>query len=98
MLSDVAVGQFKRLADWAEKDRNVCEALKKVLKLTKGWELARDHAASAVCNDNQMRVFSSNGKWGVLFRCQQGNIAVNEPVGELPSTTATFSEAATAVL
>lgn len=82
-LDVTAVGQFKRLAQWAEQDRNVCEQLKKVLKLTKGWELARDHAAQAVENDNRMRVYTHDGRTGLLFKCQQGNIEASDPVGEL---------------
>ncbi len=78
------MGQFKRLALWAERDRGMCEQLKKVLKLTKGWELARDHALHAVSNDNQMRVYSSDGTVGLLYKCQQGNVDAENPVGEAP--------------
>ena len=43
-----AVGQFRELVQWAEEDRSRCESVKKVLKLTKGWDVARDHALTAV--------------------------------------------------
>ena len=39
------MGEFKQLATWAEGDPTRLEAVKKMLKLTKGWEEARDHAA-----------------------------------------------------
>jgi hypothetical protein len=75
------VGQFQRLARWAEEDKARCESLRKVLRLTRGWETARDHALHAVINDNQLRIFSGDGAVGLLFNCEQGRIDNENPVG-----------------
>lgn len=37
------VREFKALLEWAEEESTRCDITKKVLKLTKGWEEARDH-------------------------------------------------------
>lgn len=39
-----AVGEFKELVEWAELDAARCEAVKKMLKLSRSWEEAREHA------------------------------------------------------
>ena len=73
----------------AEKDPQLCETLKKVLKLTRGWEIARDHARTAVTSDNRMRVWcpqsSSQGsppQSGLLFKCNLGSVDLENPVGK----------------
>jgi hypothetical protein len=38
------VGKFKALVAWAEEDTNRCEAVKRMLKLSRSWEEAREHA------------------------------------------------------
>jgi hypothetical protein len=38
-----AVGEFKELVLWAEEEGRRCEGVKRMLKLTRGWEEARDH-------------------------------------------------------
>lgn len=38
-----AVSEFRMLIKWAEEDDDRCSSVKKILKLTKGWEEARDH-------------------------------------------------------
>ena len=87
-----AVGQFKELVEVAEQDPQLCETLKKVLKLTRGWEVARDHAMMAVSTDNQMRIWYANAAatagggpatdGGLLFKCHLGSVDLENPVGE----------------
>ncbi|KAK9825131.1 hypothetical protein WJX81_002021 [Elliptochloris bilobata] len=80
------VGQFREVVEAAEKDKPLCETLKKVLKLTKGWELARDHAMTAVGTDNQMRIWYSESpalEGGLLFKCALGSVDLENPVGLL---------------
>ena len=91
-LHVVAVGQFKELVEVAEQDPQLCETLKKVLKLTRGWEVARDHAMMAVSTDNQMRIWYANAaatagggaatEGGLLFKCHLGSVDLENPVGE----------------
>lgn len=38
------MGEFRDLVSWAEQDAPRCDAMKKMLKLTKGWEEAKEHA------------------------------------------------------
>ena len=38
-----AVGEFRQLVLWALEDDPRCERVKRMLKLAKGWEEARDH-------------------------------------------------------
>ncbi len=40
----IAVGEFRDLVVWAEADPRRCDSVRKMLKLTKGWEEAREHA------------------------------------------------------
>lgn len=89
MLFIAAVGQFKDIVEVAEKDPQLCETLKKVLKLTRGWEIARDHARTAVTSDNRMRVWCPQGsskglppQSGLLFKCNLGSVDLENPVGE----------------
>ena len=67
----------------AEKDPALCEKLKKVLKLTKGWDAARDHARTAVGTDNRMRIWYAQHPpgAGLLFRCAGGAVQLDEPMG-----------------
>ena len=50
-----AVSQFRELCEIADRDRSLTDTLKKVLKLSKGWETAREHVYKAVGTDNRMR-------------------------------------------
>ncbi|KAK9790768.1 hypothetical protein WJX73_001816 [Symbiochloris irregularis] len=79
------VGQFKDLIELADRDRVLCDTLKKVLKLTKGWDAAREHAMSAVGTDNQMRIWYQDDAMlgGLLFKCNLGCIDLDSPVGLL---------------
>lgn len=38
------VGEFRQLVTWVEKSAKRLDGMKKILKLTRGWEEARDHA------------------------------------------------------
>lgn len=85
----IAVGQFRDIVEVAEKDPQLCETLKKVLKLTRGWEIARDHARTAVSSDNRMRIWCpqsgsqvSPPQSGLLFKCHLGSVDMENPVGE----------------
>ena len=88
-----AVGQFRDVVEVAEKDPQLCETLKKVLKLTRGWEIARDHVRTAVASDNQMRIWTEPPTsaastpaegGGLLYKCHLGSVDLNHPVGDSP--------------
>ena len=52
-----------------------------------GWELARDHALTAVGTDNQMRIWYSDSpayEGGLLFKCALGSVDLDSPVGASP--------------
>ena len=52
--------------------------------LAQGWELARDHAMTAVGTDNQMRIWYSDSaalEGGLLFKCALGSVDLESPVG-----------------
>lgn len=79
-----AVGQFKALTEWAEQDKAVCETLKRVLKLTRGWDVARDHARMAVGTDSRMRLwYAADGQSGLLYKCNLGSVELDQPVGKV---------------
>ena len=62
--------------------------------LAQGWELARDHAMTAVGTDNQMRIWYSDNaalEGGLLFKCALGSVDLENPVGA--PTEAPMSEA-----
>ena len=63
MRSGRAVSQFRQLCEVADRDRSLTDTLKKVLKLSKGWETAREHVYKAVGTDNRMRC-------ALLLTCQ----------------------------
>ena len=56
-----AVGEFKQLATWAEQEGKRCDSVKKMLKLTKGWEEARDHALKV--GPLMMRQLQKSAPW-----------------------------------
>ena len=79
-----AVGQFRALTEWAEQDKAVCETLKRVLKLTRGWDVARDHARMAVGTDSRMRLwYAADGQSGLLYKCNLGSVELDQPVGKV---------------
>ena len=49
------MSQFRQLCEIADRDRSLTDTLKKVLKLSKGWETAREHVYKAVSTDSRMR-------------------------------------------
>ena len=52
-----------------------------MLKLTKGWDVARDHALMAVRTDNRMRSWSHDGRTGLLYKCGLGSVDLSTPIG-----------------
>jgi hypothetical protein len=72
------------MVNHAEDDRQLCEQLKKVLKLTKGWEEARDHARKAVPVDNNVRLWWINPEKtkALLFNCHEGTVKLDAALGE----------------
>lgn len=80
-----AVGQFRDLVETAERNKALRETLKQVLRLTKGWDIARDHVRRAVETDVQLRVYHPDGRTevGLVFKCGSFNVIdINRPVGE----------------
>ena len=60
-----AVGHFRELVEMAERNKPLRETLKQVLRLTKGWDVARDHVRRAVETDVQLRVYHPGARdWG----------------------------------
>lgn len=86
-----AVGEFRELCMWADKDRALCETLKKVLKLTKGWDAAKEHAMQAVTSDHQLRIWSAEPNSGLIFKCFMGVVDIEKPIGAaLPPSSITM--------
>ncbi|CAL8462805.1 g2338 [Coccomyxa elongata] len=77
------VGEFRELCMWADKDRALCETLKKVLKLTKGWDAAKEHAMQAVTSDHQLRIWSQEPNSGLIFKTLMGVVDIEKPCGVL---------------
>eukprot|EP00887_Chlorella_sp_A99_P000045 scaffold16.g45.t1 len=78
------VGQFQDLVEMAESNKALRETLKQVLRLTKGWDVARDHVRRAVETDVQLRVFNPGGRTdvGLVFKCGAFNVVeMHRPVG-----------------
>ena len=85
-----AVGQFRDLVEMAERNKPLRETLKQVLRLTKGWDIARDHVRRAVETDVQLRVFHPDGRIdvGLVFKCGAFNVVeMHRPVGLLRRKT-----------
>ena len=76
-----AVGEFRELCMWADKDRALCETLKKVLKLTKGWDAAKEHAMQAVTSDHLLRIWSQEPNSGLIFKTLMGVVDIEKPCG-----------------
>ena len=80
------VGEFKELVELAEGNRPLKETLKHVLRLTKMWDVARDHVRRAVITDQQLRVYHPDNRddVGLVYRCTSFNVIdINRPVGLL---------------
>ncbi len=80
------VGEFKELVELAESNRSLKETLKHVLRLTKMWDVARDHVRKAVSTDTQLRVYHPDNREdvGLVYRCISFNVIdINRPVGLL---------------
>ncbi|PRW58095.1 CSE family protein [Chlorella sorokiniana] len=83
------VGEFRQLAVWAQEDPSRLDQVKKMLKLTKGWEEARDHALIAVGADERLRAFFPDDSLaaGLLFRCKDANIGLEAPLAALEAAS-----------
>ncbi|KDD74522.1 hypothetical protein H632_c1256p0, partial [Helicosporidium sp. ATCC 50920] len=80
------VGQFRDLVELAEHNKPLRETLKQVLRLTKGWDVARDHVRKCVDTDGRLRVFHPDQRCelGLAFRCGAHNVVdLQRPVGLL---------------
>ena len=80
------VGQFRELVDTAERNKPLRETLKQVLRLTKMWDVARDHVRKAVHTDVQLRVYHPDNRddVGLVYKCASFNVVdINRPVGLL---------------
>lgn len=51
------VAEFRQLIDWAVQDKEITNKVKRILKLATGWDAAREHAATAVQDDNCLRAW-----------------------------------------
>lgn len=80
------VGQFLELVEFAERSKPLRETLKQVLRLTKGWDVAREHVRKAVHTDRSLKVFHPdwNTEAGPVFRSGAFNVIdIEHPVGLL---------------
>ena len=89
------VGQFRDLAEAAAAEGpELTDALKRVLKLTKGWEAACEHAAHAVEVDGRCRVWydclddgsgrqNFTSREGLVFPGALGAVDLSAPIGLL---------------
>jgi len=89
------VGQFRDLADAAAAEGpELTDALKRVLKLTKGWEAACEHAGTAVEVDGRCRVWydclddgsgrqNFTSREGLVFPGALGAVDLSAPIGLL---------------
>lgn len=76
-----AVGDFQKLVHWSEKDALRTKTIQRVLKLTRGWEAAADHAKSAVPADTRFRTFLSDTGFTLLYPCNNGKVDIEQTAG-----------------
>jgi hypothetical protein len=84
--SVTTVGHFLELVEFAESSRSLRDTMKQVLRLTKGWDVARDHARRAVVDDTQLRAFYPHPHVdvGLLFKTgKQNAMDISCPIGLL---------------
>ena len=75
------VGQFRDVAAAAAGDPDACDALKKVLKLTKGWDAAAEHAAAAVSLDGRARLWAGGAGDALAYCAELGAVDPTAPAG-----------------
>jgi len=51
------VAEFRQLVDWTLQDKEITNKMKRILKLSTGWDAAREHAAVAVQDDSCLRAW-----------------------------------------
>lgn len=59
------VGEFRQLVLWAQEDAKRCDSVKRMLKLAKGWEEARDHVLKVGGGAMQCNVGGAGRGWRV---------------------------------
>ncbi|KFM29185.1 hypothetical protein F751_3266, partial [Auxenochlorella protothecoides] len=77
------VRELQALMVWAEESLERCDATKKILKLTKGWEEAREHVFKAVESDTRLRLWSSlpsGSLVGLLFPTSGATPLLDSPL------------------
>eukprot|EP00887_Chlorella_sp_A99_P005284 scaffold1.g5284.t1 len=69
-------------------DVSKISCVKKVLKLTKGWDEAREHALRVVATDNRLRIWYASDALdrGLLFACHAAVPRLDGPLALLEST------------
>ena len=77
----LAVGDFQKLVHWSEKDAQRTKTIQRVLKLTRGWEAAADHAKSAMPADTRFRTFLSDTGFTLLYPCNNGKVDIEQTAG-----------------
>lgn len=94
------VADFRRLVEWARQDQDRIEKVKKCLKLTKGWDEACAHAATAVGSDTRLRMWrGGNADAAVVYRADQGLPQLSEgPLGVLKFSTLEAGPAAASLI
>ena len=75
------VGEFRDVVAAAAGNPDLTDALKRALKLTKGWDAAAAHAAAAVERDTLARVWwrDAEGRDGLAYGAALGAIDVARP-------------------
>lgn len=85
LRSVTTVAEFRQLVEWAMQSKERIKALKKLLKLTRGWDEAVEHAATAVEDDTLLRAWWGGGQGApaLVFAANRGMpILDGGPVGK----------------
>jgi hypothetical protein len=80
LLQVNTVDEFRQLADWASRNQQRTDTMKKILKLNTGWEAAGEHAAMAVHDDSCLRgwwvpsllVDHTNKQYALVYAADKG--------------------------
>lgn len=77
-----AVGHFRELVNWCERDPQRAKTVQRVLKLMRGWDAAAAHALSAVPADTRPRAFFAGNGLALLYACRNGKVDFEQTTGE----------------
>ena len=83
--SVTTVAEFRELVQWAIGNKERLKALKKLLKLTRGWDEAVEHAMTAVEDDTLLRAWWGGGvrQPALVFAANKGTPLLDGgPVGK----------------